>query len=142
MKTAVAADHGGFELKEELKKHYGTQNLIDLGTYSADSVDYPDYAKKMAHTILNGEADLGILICGTGIGMSIAANRYKGIRAALIYSRETAELAKKHNNANILIFGGRTMKTDDVIKYIDAFNSCEFEGGRHARRLAKADETE
>lgn len=142
MKIAIASDHGGFELKELLREHYGKQNLEDLGTYNADSVDYPDYAKKMAECINSGAADLGILICGTGIGISIAANRYHGIRAALIYSVETAQLAKQHNNANVLVFGGRTMKPADVIKYIDAFLAQQFEGGRHQKRIDKIEQTE
>ncbi len=139
MKIAIAADHGGFELKEALKQHYSNLNFLDLGTYSADSVDYPDYAQKVVQAILSGQADLGILICGTGIGISIAANRYKGIRAALLYSTEVARLAKAHNNANILVFGGRTMAVDDVIKRIDTFLQTEYEGGRHQRRLDKLD---
>lgn len=142
MKIAIAADHGGFELKEALKKHYNSLNLLDLGAYSTDSVDYPDYAGKMAHAILNKEADLGILICGTGIGISVAANRYKGIRAALLYSNEAARLAKAHNNANIIVFGGRTMAVDDVINRIDTFMQTSYEGGRHQRRLDKLDNME
>jgi ribose 5-phosphate isomerase B len=142
MKIAIAADHGGFELKEALKKHYMSQNFADLGTYTTESVDYPDIARKMVRTILGGQADLGILICGTGIGISIAANRYKGIRAALIYSQDVARLAKQHNNANILVFGGRTMAVDDVIKYIDTFLQSSYEGERHQRRLDKLDITE
>ena len=142
MKIAIAADHGGFELKEALKKHYTSQNFADLGTYTTESVDYPDIARKMVRTILGGQADLGILICGTGIGISIAANRYKGIRAALIYSQDAARLAKQHNNANILVFGGRTMAVDDVIKYIDTFLQSSYEGERHQRRLDKLDITE
>ena len=139
MKIAIAADHGGFELKEALKQHYSGLDLLDLGTYSADSVDYPDYAKKVVQAILSEQADLGILICGTGVGISIAANRHKGIRAALLYSTEVARLAKAHNNANILVFGGRTMAVDDVIKRIDTFMQTEYEGGRHQRRLDKLD---
>lgn len=142
MKIAIAADHGGFELKEALKKHYMSQNFADLGTYTTESVDYPDIARKMVQTILGGQADLGILICGTGIGISIAANRYKGIRAALIYNQDVARLAKQHNNANILVFGGRTMAVDDVIKYIDTFLQSSYEGERHQRRLDKLDITE
>ena len=142
MKIAIAADHGGFELKEALKRHYTSLNFADLGTHTAESVDYPDIARKMVQVILNGQADLGILICGTGIGISIAANRYKGIRAALIYSQDAARLAKQHNNANILVFGGRTMAVDDVIKYIDTFLQSAYEGERHQRRLDKLDITE
>ncbi|MBR1840800.1 MAG: ribose 5-phosphate isomerase B [Alphaproteobacteria bacterium] len=137
MKIAIAADHGGFELKEALKKHYGDAKLTDLGTFNRESVDYPDIAQIMVQTLRRHEADLGILICGTGIGISIAANRCKGIRAALIYSEETARLAKEHNNANIIVFGGRTMKPEDVIQYIDAFLAASYEGGRHQKRLDK-----
>ena len=142
MKIAIAADHGGFEMKESLKQHYAELNMADLGTFSADSVDYPDYAHQMAKTILNKKADLGILICGTGIGISIAANRHKGIRAALLYSDEVARLAKAHNNANIIVFGGRTMSVDEVIKRIDTFLQTAYEGGRHQKRLDKIEETE
>ncbi len=142
MKIAIASDHGGFELKQKLIEHYKEIGitLSDLGTHSADSCDYPDMAKKMAEAILSHDADLGILICGTGIGISIAANRYHGIRAALLYDDYVAEMAKKHNNANVIVFGGRTMKVDDVIRRIDIFNHAEFEGGRHNRRIQKIEE--
>jgi ribose 5-phosphate isomerase B len=139
MKIAIASDHGGFELKESLKKHYQNLNFIDLGTNSTESVDYPDIAKSLTKEIISGEADIGILICGTGVGISIAANRHKGIRAALVYSQEVARLVKQHNNANVLVFGGRTMPVDDVIKYIDTFLQTEYEGGRHQKRLDKLD---
>ena len=139
MKIAIAADHGGYELKEALKRHYSAWNMLDLGTDSADSVDYPDYAVKMVQTMRQGKADFGILICGTGIGISIAANRYKGIRAALLYSQEAARLAKQHNNANIVVFGGRTMPVEQVIKCLDTFMQATYEGGRHQRRLDKLD---
>lgn len=142
MKIAIASDHGGFELKEQLKQHYAGLNLNDLGTYSAESVDYPDIADKMAHEILTKKADLGILICGTGIGISIAANRHKGIRAALLYSVDVAKLAKQHNNANVIVFGGRTMNFVDVVAEIDAFMAAEYEGGHHQRRLDKMDKGE
>ena len=114
-------------------------NFIDLGTNSTESVDYPDIAKSLTKEIISGEADIGILICGTGVGISIAANRHKGIRAALVYSQEVARLVKQHNNANVLVFGGRTMPVDDVIKYIDTFLQTEYEGGRHQKRLDKLD---
>ena len=142
MKIAIASDHAGFELKENLKTYFAAKSLLleDLGTNSADSVDYPDFAKKLAHHILSKKADLGILICGTGIGASIAANRFKGIRAALLYSTDVAKMAKKHNNANILVFGGRTMKFEDVTARIDAFLSASFEGDRHIKRINKIDE--
>lgn len=141
MKIAIASDHGGYELKEQIKDYFLNKSnpLTDLGTYSLQSVDYPDYAAIMAECLLKGNAELGILICGTGIGISIAANRYKGIRAALIYSKEVAELAKRHNNANVLVFGGRTMKYEDVIQNIEIFLNATFEGGRHENRLKKLD---
>ena len=125
--------------KESLKKHYQNLNFIDLGTNSTESVDYPDIAKSLTKEIISGEVDIGILICGTGVGISIAANRHKGIRAALVYSQEVARLVKQHNNANVLVFGGRTMPVDDVIKYIDTFLQTEYEGGRHQKRLDKLD---
>lgn len=142
MKIAIAADHGGFELKENLKKHYEKQGIIldDLGTYSTDSVDYPDIAEKMCKNILESSSNLGILICGTGIGISIAANRHKGIRAAVLYSDDVARLAKEHNNANIIVFGGRTMTLDEVVGRIDIFLKSEFQGGRHGCRIGKMDD--
>ncbi len=142
MKIAIAADHGGFELKENLKKHYGKQGIVleDLGTYSSDSVDYPDIAESMCKNILESSSDLGILICGTGIGISIAANRHKGIRAALLYSDEVARLAKEHNNANVIVFGGRTMSLEEVVSRIDIFLKSEFQGGRHGCRIGKIDD--
>lgn len=142
MKIAIATDHGGFEMKEALKKHYAQFEWLDLGTDSTDSVDYPDFAKKIVKAILSHEAELGILICGTGVGISIAANRFHGIRAALVYNTEVAKLAKQHNNANVLVFGGRTMVVDDVINSIDTFMQSEYEGGRHQRRLDKIENTE
>ena len=142
MKIAIATDHGGFEMKEALKKHYTQFEWLDLGTDSTDSVAYPDFAKKIVKAILSHEAELGILICGTGVGISIAANRFHGIRAALVYNTEVAKLAKQHNNANVLVFGGRTMVVDDVINSIDTFMQSEYEGGRHQRRLDKIENTE
>ena len=142
MNIAIASDHGGFELKEQLIEYYAKKgiNLQDLGTHSTESCDYPLIARKMTDAILNKQADLGILICGTGIGISIAANRIKGIRAALLYNAEVARLAKQHNNANIVVFGGRTQKFEDVVLYLDAFLNAEFEGGRHLRRIGELDE--
>ncbi len=142
MKIAIASDHGGYDMKEALIKHYAAEDIIlnDLGTKSAESVDYPDYAELMSKEILSGKADLGILICGTGIGISIAANRYKGIRAAILYSNEVAALARRHNNANIAVFGGRTMAVEEAVERFDIFLKTEFEGGRHSRRIGKMDE--
>ena len=142
MKIAIASDHGGFELKEKIKSYLASKEIKtdDLGTDSPESVDYPDFAKKMARHILASKADLGILICGTGVGISIAANRFKGIRAALLYSPFVAEMAKKHNNANVVVFGGRTMDFENVKECLDVFLKTEFEGGRHLRRIEKIDE--
>jgi len=141
MKIAIASDHAGLEMKNfignVLKE---TQNDIsDLGTNDTQSVDYPDFADKLAAAVLNKQADLGILVCGTGIGISIRANRHKGIRAAVLYSDEVAEMAKKHNNANVIVFGGRTMAKEDVAKRIRIFLDTEFEGGRHQRRIDMLD---
>ncbi len=141
MKIAIASDHAGLEMKNfigtVLKE---TQNEIsDLGTNDTQSVDYPDFADKLAAAVLNKHADLGILVCGTGIGISIRANRHKGIRAAVLYSDEVAEMAKKHNNANVIVFGGRTMAKEDVAKRIRIFLNTEFEGGRHQRRIDMLD---
>lgn len=142
MNIAIASDHGGFELKEQLIEYYAKKGILlqDLGTHSTESCDYPLIARKMTDAILNKQADFGILICGTGIGISIAANRIKGIRAALLYNAEVARLAKQHNNANIVVFGGRTQKFEDVVLYLDAFLKAEFEGGRHLRRIGELDE--
>lgn len=144
MKIAIASDHGGFEMKQALIEYFENkgQPLADLGTHDSNSVDYPDYADKMAECILTQKADLGILICGTGVGISIAANRHKGIRAALVYNEFVAKMAKEHNNANVVVFGGRTMNIDDVIKYLEIFLETEFAGGRHQTRLNKLDKTE
>ena len=130
-----------FEMKNKIAQYLKSKNfdVVDLGTNSADSVDYPDFAQKVVQKLLKGEADLGILVCGTGIGISIAANRHKGIRAALLYDDYVAKVAKEHNNANVLCFGGRTMTIDDVLKRIDIFLDAKYEGGRHDRRLCKLD---
>ena len=140
MKIAIGADHGGFDLKKWLIEQYQEKGIVlnDLGTYSDESCDYPLIADKMAEEILTGKADMGILICGTGIGISIAANRHKGIRAALLYSNETAALAREHNNANIAVFGARTQKKEDVLHYLHTFLNTEFSNGeRHNRRIAE-----
>ena len=111
MKIVAAADHGGFEMKNQIVEDLRKQGFAveDLGTNSADSVDYPDFAEKATAKVLAGQADLGILVCGTGIGISIAANRHKGIRAAILYDDYVAKVAREHNNANVLCFGGRTV---------------------------------
>ena len=141
MNIAIASDHGGFELKAQLIEYYKNKgiSLQDMGTYSSDSCDYPDIAEKLCQAILSGETETGILVCGTGIGISIAANRHKGIRAAVLYDDDVARLAREHNNANIAVFGGRTMKKEDVFRRMDIFLKTEFEGGRHQRRIDKLD---
>lgn len=137
MKIAVASDHAGFELKDFIAYSLSQKkfDVLDLGTSDCSSVDYPVFADKMAANILARKADLGILVCGTGIGISIRANRHKGIRAALLYSDEVAQMAKQHNNANVIVFGGRTMDKNDVLRRIDIFLNTQFEGGRHQRRI-------
>ena len=141
MKIVAAADHGGFEMKNQIVEDLRKQGFAveDLGTNSADSVDYPDFAEKATAKVLAGQADLGILVCGTGIGISIAANRHKGIRAAILYDDYVAKVAREHNNANVLCFGGRTMTTEDVLRRIGIFLKAAYEGGRHDRRLYKLD---
>ena len=139
MKIAIASDHGGFELKGVLIDYLTGKGfeMINLGTDTADSVDYSDYAEKCAEKVLGKEVDFGIVVCGTGIGISIAANKINGIRCALCHSPETAALAKQHNNANIISLGGRTTSDDLAKKIVDAFIEAEFEGGRHQRRVDK-----
>ena len=141
MKIAVASDHAGFELKNFIEDYLIQKNfeVLDLGTNSDKSVNYPDYGHKMAANILAHKADLGILVCGTGIGISIAANRHKGIRAAVLYSDDVAEMVKRHNNANVLVFGGRTMNKEDVLRRIEIFLNAPFEGGRHQERIELLD---
>jgi ribose 5-phosphate isomerase B len=139
-KIAIAADHGGFDLKEEIK-NFVIDNLniewIDLGTHSHDSVDYPEYGFKMAEAIKNGDADQGILICGTGIGISIAANRHDHIRAALCTNATMAKLTREHNNANVLALGARITGVEAVKDIVTTFLTTKFEGGRHERRVNK-----
>ncbi len=139
LKIAIASDHGGFELKEKIRADYkdNVVEFIDFGTFSTDSVDYPDIAEKVISSVLNNEVAFAVLICGTGVGISIAANRHKGIRAAILYDEFVAQMAKEHNNANIIVFGGRTMKYEDVAKRISIFMNAEFLGGRHLNRIKK-----
>ncbi|MHC1568134.1 MAG: ribose 5-phosphate isomerase B [Candidatus Syntropharchaeia archaeon] len=142
MKIAIASDHAGFHLKEGLKAFFERNNIdyIDFGTDSTASVDYPDFAKKVVDCIRNGYADFGVLICGTGLGMSITANKFKGIRAALCFFPEMARLARKHNNANILVLPGRFMGVELAEWVLSAFLETKFEGGRHERRIKKLED--
>jgi ribose 5-phosphate isomerase B len=143
MKIAIASDHAGFELKEAVKNYLNEKNLnvTDLGTHSTASVDYPDYGKKLGEAVMNEHYDFGIAICGTGIGISIAANKVHGIRAALIYDEQTARLSKEHNNANVIALGGRLISKEKAFKLIDIFMETTFEE-RHMRRLNKIKEIE
>lgn len=142
MIIAIASDHGGFALKEIVKEHLKERGYktVDLGTHSEESVDYPVYGKACGQAVAEGKADLGVVVCGTGIGISIAANKVKGVRCGLCTSVEMAELTKKHNNANVLALGGRTTDPDLALKITDAWLDTEFEGGRHERRTKMLDE--
>ena len=142
MIIAIASDHGGFALKETIKEYLRSRNIkfVDLGTNSEESVDYPIYGKACAEAVASGKADRGIVCCGTGIGISIAANKVKGIRCGLCTSVEMAELTRKHNNANMLAMGGRTTDPALAIEITKAWLDTEFEGGRHKRRTDMLDE--
>ena len=141
LKIAVASDHGGFALKEKVKEHLVQRgfDVDDLGTHSEDSVDYPSYGKACGEAVASGKADLGVVVCGTGIGISIAANKVKGVRCGLCTSVEMAHLTKQHNNANILALGGRTTEPELALKIVDEWLDTEFEGGRHQRRVDMLD---
>ena len=136
---ALACDHGGFSLKEEIKKHFDENGIkyIDLGCDSEKSVDYPVYAAKLCENLLSGGATLGILCCGTGIGMSIAANKFDGIRAACASDSFSVRFTRLHNDANVLCMGGRVIGAGLAAEIVDVFLDTEFEGGRHARRVEK-----
>ena len=137
----IACDHGGLALKNHLVTYLQQQGyqVMDMGTSGEESVDYPDFGQKAAHALLNGVADTGIVICGSGIGISIAANRFKGIRCALCTSPVMAELARQHNNANMLALGGRMTPPETAEKIVAAFLDTPFEGGRHTSRIHKID---
>lgn len=142
MKIALAADHGGFELKEKVKVYLLDKGyeVLDLGSDNGEiSVDYPNYGKLCGETVVKGEADKGIVVCGTGIGISIAANKVKGIRCALCTNVFMAEMASKHNNANILSLGGRVLDTELALQIVDTWLTTEFEGGRHQTRVDMLD---
>jgi len=135
----IGSDHAGFTLKEKIKKSSQASGfeVKDLGTNSEESVDYPDFAEKVCQEIIAGRAKLGILICGSGIGMSIAANRHKEIRAALCWNAETARLSREHNDANILVLGSRMVDEKEALECTNIFLSTPFSGGRHQRRVEK-----
>ena len=144
MKVAVGCDHGGFVLKDAVistLEELGAQ-VVDMGTYSTESVDYPVYGKKVADAVANGECDLGVVMCGTGIGISIAANKVKGIRAAVVTDEFMAEMTRRHNNANIIALGGRVITPVKAKSLVKAWYTAEFEGGRHQERIQMINEIE
>ena len=142
MLIAIASDHGGFALKETIKEYLRERGdkIVDLGTTSEESVDYPIYGKACGEAVASGKAERGIVICGTGIGISIAANKVKGVRCGLCTSIEMAELTRQHNNANVLALGGRTTEPQLALEIVKTFLDTEFEGGRHKRRTDMLDE--
>jgi len=137
MKIVLGADHGGFELKEKIKSHLLNKNIevIDKGIYELESVDYPYYGKAVGKAVVDGEANYGIVVCGTGIGISIAANKVKGVRCALCHNTTTARLTREHNDANVLALGGRILGDVLALEIVDVFLSTNFEGGRHLNRI-------
>lgn len=139
MKLVLASDHGGYELKEEIKKHLEEKGYAfeDIGTHSKESVDYPEYGRAAAEFVASGKADKGILCCGTGIGISLAANKVKGIRCANVSDTFSAKMSRAHNDANMLSLGGRVVGVGLALEIVDAWLETEFEGGRHQRRIDK-----
>jgi len=145
MRIAIGADHAGLALKDELRNRLSEagHDVVDYGTNDANSTDYPDYAKPVAQAVSGGDAERGILVCSTGVGMSIAANKVKGIRAALAFNPEQVELTRDHNDANVLVLGARYVTPDTAGEFIDIFLKTPFGGGeRHSRRLAKVSKLE
>lgn len=141
MKIALGADHGGYELKTAVLKYLEGKGYecVDYGCYSADRCDYPVYGEKVGRAVASGECDLGVLVCGTGIGISLAANRVPGVRAAVCSEPYSAQLTREHNNANVICFGGRVIGEGTAYMIVDAFLNSEFQGGRHAERIAMLD---
>ncbi len=144
MKVAIASDHGGFEYKEAIKNRLNELNIDyeDFGTHSPESVDYPDYARPVGEAVTSGRADRGILICGTGVGMSIAANKVKGVRCALVHDVFTAKLTRHHNDSNVIAMGQRVIGEGLALMIIETWLSESFDGGRHQQRLDKLAELE
>ena len=142
MKVALASDHAGYAEKERLKpllQELGLE-VNDLGTESEDSVDYPDYARKVAEQVAGGQVDQGLLVCGSGTGMAITANKVPGVRAAVAWSEETARLARQHNDANVMAIGARTTPAEQIPAIVRAWFGASFEGGRHAERVGKIEQ--
>jgi len=138
-KICISSDHAGFKLKENIKDFLIKKNLsiIDLGPANENSVDYPDYARKVSNRVKSKKSEIGILVCGSGTGMAISANKTKKIRAAVCYNLKSTRLCRQHNNANIIALGSRLIKKDNALKLISVFLQTEFEGGRHLRRVKK-----
>ena len=138
-KICISSDHAGYKLKEQIKNFLIRQNIfiIDLGPFELKSVDYPDYAKKLARRISSKKSDIGVLVCGSGTGMAISANKIKGIRAAVCYNAKSTRLSREHNNANIIALGSRLTKKVVAMKLIKIFLNTKFQGGRHLRRVKK-----
>ncbi len=143
-RIAIGSDHAGFEDKEKIKRQLDELGIEyeDVGTNSTESVDYPVYARKVAEKVASGEAEQGILVCGSGNGMQIAANKIRGVRAALAWNEETARLARQHNDANVLSVPARMISPEEVSKVIESYLKAEFEGGRHARRISEISDLE
>ncbi len=138
LKIAIGADHAGFEYKQALQELVAqTHETKDFGTYSADSVDYPDFAHPVASAVENNEAAFGVLLCGSANGVAITANKHQGVRAAICWGEELAELARKHNDANIICIPARFVREGDAEKMLNIFMNTDFEGGRHANRVKK-----
>tara|TARA_B100000161_G_scaffold88972_1_gene62350 strand:- start:81 stop:533 length:453 start_codon:yes stop_codon:yes gene_type:complete len=137
--VCIASDHAGYDLKEVIKNHLINKNIsiFDLGPFNDQSVDYPDYAKKLANRIKHKKSDVGILVCGSGTGMAISANKIKTIRAAVCYNLKSTRLCRQHNNANILALGSRLIKKKLSLKLVEIFLKTKFEGGRHLKRINK-----
>jgi ribose 5-phosphate isomerase B len=138
-KICIASDHAGYELKEKIKIYLINKNvpIIDLGPLTSDSVDYPDYAKKVAKRLMLKKSDGGILVCGSGTGMAMTANKFKGIRASQCYSKKSTILSRKHNNSNIICLGSRMIRIKEAFSFINFFFKTKFEGGRHLKRINK-----
>jgi ribose 5-phosphate isomerase B len=144
MRVALGADHAGYQLKDQIKQHLQLQGIDvrDEGTSSPESVDYPDYARTVAHDVSEQRADLGVLVCGSGIGMAIAANKVDGIRAANVSTEYEAQMSREHNNANVLALGARIINPDEAFRIVDKWLGTQFAGGRHQRRVEKITATE
>lgn len=136
MVISIGSDHGGFLLKEEIRKHLeNNYTVIDQGCYSLERCDYPTFAKKVAISVQSKESDFGVLICTTGIGVSISANRFKGVRAALVTNEDVASMTRNHNDSNVICLGAKYTTIEEAIKYVDLFLNAKFDGGRHENRV-------